>query len=176
MKSHLKRLKQKHKVKKYEIYFKKNYKKSTPYFIAEIGEIKRSLKEAKKLINYAKSAGAEAVKFQTYKAGKLAAKKSPYYWDIKKESTKSQYELFSKFDKFNFEDYKTLSLYCKKKNIEFLSTPFDLDAVDFLNPLVKIFKISSSDITNLPLLKAVASKKLQFYQLVHRLLVKLELL
>ena len=70
-----------------------------------------------------------------------------------------------------------LFLYTVKKNIEFLSTPFDLDAVDFLNPLVKMFKISSSDITNLPLLKAVASKKkLQFYQLVHRLLVKLELL
>ncbi len=131
-----------------------------PYFIAEIGvNHECSLKEAKKLINSAKEGGADAVKFQTYKAEKLAARKSPYYWDIKKEKTKSQFELFSKFDKFDLKDYKVLASYCKKKNIEFLSTPFDLDAVNFLSPLVKMFKISSSDITNLPLLKAIASKK-----------------
>jgi len=133
---------------------------SIPYFIAEIGvNHECSLKNAKKLIDSAKEGGADAVKFQTYKAEKLAAKKSPYYWDIKKEKTKSQFELFSKFDKFELKDYKVLASYCKKKNIEFLSTPFDLDAVDFLSPLVKMYKISSSDITNLPLLKAIASKK-----------------
>jgi sialic acid synthase SpsE len=135
-------------------------KRSKPYFIAEIGvNHEGSMQEAKKLIVSAKRGGADAVKFQTYKAEKIAAKNSPYYWDIKKEKTKSQFELFSKYDKFDFEHYKILASFCKKKKIEFLSTPFDLDAVNFLNPLVRMFKISSSDITNLPLLEAVASKK-----------------
>ena len=133
---------------------------SKPYFVAEIGvNHEGSMKEAKKLIDSAKRGGADAVKFQTYKAEKIAAKNSPYYWDIKKEKTKSQFELFSKYDKFDLKHYKILAAYCQKKNIEFLSTPFDLDAVDFLNPLVRMFKISSSDITNLPLLEAVESKK-----------------
>ena len=135
-------------------------KLSKPYFIAEIGvNHDGSMQEAKKLIDAAKRSGADAVKFQTYKAEKIAIKKSPYYWDIKKEKTKTQFALFSKYDKFDSKHYKILASYCKKKNIEFLSTPFDLDAVNFLNPLVRMFKISSSDITNLPLLEAVADKK-----------------
>jgi sialic acid synthase SpsE len=133
---------------------------SRPYFIAEIGvNHEGSMLRAKKLIDHAKEGGADAVKFQTYKAEKIAIRESPYYWDIKKEKTKTQFDLFSKYDKFDYKHYKSLSLYCKKKKIEFLSTPFDLEAVNFLSPLVRMFKISSSDITNLPLLEAVASKK-----------------
>ena len=131
-----------------------------PYFIAEVGvNHEGSIFKAKKLIDEAARGGADAVKFQTYKAGKIAVKKSPYYWDIKKESTKSQFDLFSKFDKFNFKEYLILSKHCKKRKVEFLSTPFDLEAVDFLNPIMNLFKISSSDITNYPLLKKIASKK-----------------
>ncbi len=129
------------------------------YLIAEIGvNHECSVPRAKKLILLAKKAGAHAAKFQTYKANKIASKESRAYWDTSKEKTKSQLELFSKFDKFNYKDYKILSTFCKKLKIDFLSTPFDLGAVDMINPLVPLFKISSSDITNVPLLRKISSK------------------
>ena len=87
-----------------------------PYFIAEIGvNHEGSMRRAKKLIDDAKEGGADAVKFQTYKAEKIAIRESPYYWDIKKEKTKTQFDLFSKYDKFDYKHYESLSLYCKKK-------------------------------------------------------------
>ena len=131
-----------------------------PYVIAEIGvNHEGSLKNAKKMINLASKHGASAVKFQTYKAETLASKNSPSYWDLKKESTKSQFLLFKKYDTFDKSDYVKLSNYCKSKNIDFLSTPFDLEAVDFLDNLVKYFKVASADLTNYPLLERIASKK-----------------
>ena len=70
---------------------------SHPYLIAEIGvNHEGSLDTAKKLIDLAKEGGADAAKFQTYKANKLASRFSPSYWDLSKENTKSQFELFSK--------------------------------------------------------------------------------
>ena len=98
-----------------------NFKKLTkdfkaPYIIAEIGvNHQGNFKNAIKLINDAKKGGANAVKFQTYKAEKLASKNSPSYWDLKKEKTKSQYELFKKYDLFNREEYVKLKKYCDKK-------------------------------------------------------------
>ena len=133
---------------------------STPYFIAEIGvNHENSLSRAKKLILLAKKGGADGVKFQTYKAETLASKKSPSYWDTKQIKIRSQFELFKKFDHFNFEDYKTLALFCKKNKIDFLSTPFDTDSVNFLNKFVPFFKIASADITNFPLIRCIARKK-----------------
>ncbi len=133
-------------------------RKNASYIIAEIGvNHECSIKVAKKLILLAKRGGADAAKFQTYKAEKIVKKNSKAYWDIKKEKTKSQFELFSKLDKFQPKDYKNLALYCKKLKIDFLSTPFDLESVSFLNPLVPLFKISSSDITNIPLIKKIAN-------------------
>lgn len=111
---------------------------------------------AKLMIIEAKNAGATAVKFQSYKADKIAAKDSPSYWDTTEEPTTNQRELFEKFDKFGAEEYKMLADFCKVFDIEFMSTPFDLEAVDYLNELVTIHKISSSDLTNTPLLKKVA--------------------
>ncbi len=129
-----------------------------PYIIAEIGvNHEGSIELARRLIDEALEAGAHAAKFQSYKAGKIASKQSPAYWDTKKEPTKSQYELFNKYDSFEPEDYRELATYCQKKGIDFMSTPFDLDAVDFLDPLVPAFKIASADITNIPLLRKVAS-------------------
>ena len=137
--------------------YKNIQKNNAKYIIAEIGvNHECSIKAAKKLILLAKKGGADAAKFQTYKAEKIVKKNSKAYWDIKKEKTKSQFELFSKFDKFQLKDYKNLALYCKKLKIDFLSTPFDLESVSFLNPLVPLFKISSSDITNIPLIKKIA--------------------
>ncbi len=133
--------------------------KGQPYIIAEIGvNHEGSLDRAKKLISLAKDGGADAVKFQTYKADNLASKNSPAYWDTKKEPTKNQHELFKKYDSFGAEEFVELYKYSKKNNIEFLSTPFDDPAIDFLDPLVCCFKISSSDITNIPFLRKIAKK------------------
>jgi sialic acid synthase SpsE len=135
-------------------------KEKPPYIIAEIGvNHEGSLTMAKKLIYLAKKGGADAAKFQTYKAHLITSKFAKSYWDTKKEKTKSQFELFKKYDLFERKHYKELSNYCKKIKIEFISTPFDIKAVDMLDDLVKFYKISSSDITNFPLLKKVASKK-----------------
>ena len=61
--------------------------------------------QAKKLIDLAKEGGADAAKFQSYKADTLASKNSPSYWDTTKESTESQHELFQKYDQFEPDDY-----------------------------------------------------------------------
>lgn len=127
------------------------------YIIAEIGvNHEGNLSLAKSLIDLAKKGGADAAKFQSYKAHKIAAKDSPAYWDTDKEPTKSQFELFRKFDGFGESEYIELAKYCEYVGIDFMSTPFDLEAVDFLNPLQKSFKIASADITNYPLLRRVA--------------------
>ena len=58
--------------------------------------------------------------------------------------------MFKKYDKFNFKEYFELFKFCKKNNIDFASTPFDLKAVKYLKPIMKFFKIASADITNIP--------------------------
>ena len=135
------------------------YTDSKPYIIAEIGvNHEGSMDQARKLIDSAKEGGADAAKFQSYKADTLASKQSPAYWDTSKEPTKSQHELFQKYDQFEPEDYDILAEYCKNNEIDFLSTPFDDDAIEFLNPLVPFFKIASADITNIPFLRKIAAK------------------
>lgn len=141
---------------------------SRPFIIAEIGvnyydiagkEKIAPLEAAKLMIKEAAMAGADAVKFQSYKAGKIASKFSPAYWDTTKETTKSQYELFKKFDKFGEAEFIELADYSRENGILFLSTPFDLEAADFLDSLIPLFKISSSDITNIPFIRHIARKK-----------------
>ena len=101
------------------------------YVIAEIGvNHEGSLDLAKQLIDLAKQGGADAAKFQTYKAETLASKHSPAYWDTTKEATLSQYELFKKYDAFGPAEYKQLAEHCARVGIEFISTPFDDEAVD----------------------------------------------
>ena len=78
------------------------------------------LEAAKLMILEAENAGADAIKFQTYKADKLASKNSPAYWDRTKEPTSSQYKLFKKFDKFGEEEYRELAEYAKQKHIIFV--------------------------------------------------------
>ena len=75
--------------------FEKIKKSITPYFIAEAGvNHEGSLKEAKKLIQAAKAGGADAIKFQTYKANKIASKNSPYYWNLKKKELEVNLNFF----------------------------------------------------------------------------------
>jgi len=130
-----------------------------PKIIAEIGvNHEGSLERAKHLIDLAASAGAHACKFQTYSAEKLASKHaSPAYWDLNKEPTESQFDLFSKLGTFKVRDYEALASHCNNLGVEFMSTPFDEDAAEFLNPYVSEFKIASADLTNIPLIKKVLS-------------------
>ena len=131
-----------------------------PYVIAEVGvNHGGDINKAFELIDLASEAGANAVKFQTYKANLIASKNSPSYWDLKEEPTTSQYQLFKKYDNFEKADYKKLAEHCKKNCIEFLSTPFDDKAIDFLNPLIPFFKVASADITNIPFLKKISLKR-----------------
>lgn len=133
--------------------------KSRPYVIAEIGvNHEGSLELAKRLIELAKEGGADAAKFQTYKADTLAVRDSPYYWDLSSEPTHSQHELFKKYDSFNESDYVELAKYCANVGIEFLSTPFNDSAIEFLDPLMRFYKIASADLNNLPFLKKIAAK------------------
>lgn len=142
-------------------------KKGKFVLIAEIGvnyydiarKMNLSIMEAAKLmVKEAKKAGIHAVKFQTYKAETLAAKKSPSYWDTNEEATATQFELFKKFDSFSFQEYKELAKYCENLDIEFLSTAFDIEAADYLYELMNVYKISSSDLTNLPFVEYQAKK------------------
>jgi sialic acid synthase SpsE len=129
-----------------------------PYLIAEAGvNHEGSMEIAKRLIDEAAEGGAHAIKFQTYKAETIASKHSPYYWDLSKEPTRSQFELFKKYDKFWKKEYEELKLYCDKAGIEFMSTPFDSESATFLKDLMPVFKISSSDITNLPFIEQQCS-------------------
>lgn len=113
---------------------------------------------AKLMVKEAAKAGVTAVKFQTYKAGTLAAKDSPYYWDLNEEPTRSQYELFMKFDSFGYEQYKELKEYCDEIGTEFLSTAFDTESADYLDELMNVYKISSSDLSNIPFIEYQAKK------------------
>jgi N-acetylneuraminate synthase len=122
-----------------------------PYIIAEAGvNHEGSMDTAKRLVDEAKEGGADAIKFQTYKAETLASKDSPAYWDTTKEATKSQYELFKKHDSFWKDEMYELKEYCDEVDIEFMSTPFDIESANFLNDMMDVYKISSSDLTNKP--------------------------
>lgn len=113
---------------------------------------------AKLMCKEAKDAGIHAVKFQTYKAENLAAADSPSYWDTSEEATTSQRELFKKYDSFGEAEYEELADYCKEIGIAFCSTAFDFESADYLEPLMDVYKISSSDLTNLPFIEYQASK------------------
>ncbi|MFZ5354294.1 MAG: N-acetylneuraminate synthase [Bacillota bacterium] len=131
------------------------------YIIAEAGvNHNGSLGTAKKLIDAAAEAGCDAVKFQSFCAEKLVTKDAAKarYQTENTGTEESQYEMLKKLE-LDYEEHKLLMNYCRSKNIEFLSTPFDTDASDMLDSMdVKRFKISSGDITNKPLLVHVAKK------------------
>ncbi len=116
------------------------------------------LDAAKLMVLEAANAGIHAVKFQSYRAETLAAKDSPSYWDLNENPVTSQRELFSGFDKFGADEYAVLAAYAEEKGVEFLSTAFDEAAADYLEPLMNVFKVSSSDLSNLPFIKYQARK------------------
>ena len=133
-------------------------------FLAEAGvNHNNSIENAEKLIMTASRAGADIIKFQTYKAEKLVTKKAERFWNWEGELIKdgSQYDSYSQLDKFNEPEYKKMKQICDQHNIEFMSTPFDIDSVHMLKRLgVNAYKIASCDITNFQLLKEVSKVKL----------------
>ena len=143
---------------------KVEFKKNKTVIIAEAGvNHNGQLRFGKILIDEAKKAGADIIKFQTYKAKKLTTKNAPRFWNWKGEVKKkgTQYDSYSNLDSFDKNEYYQLIKYCKKKGIEFLSTPFDEESANMLIEIgMKGFKIASSDITNHPFLEFLASKKL----------------
>ena len=129
-----------------------------PCIIAEAGvNHEGDMGLARRLIEEAKEGGADAIKFQTYKAETIASKDSPSYWDLSKEPTDSQYHLFKKYDKFWKSEFEALKRHCDQVGIEFLSTPFDVESACFLNDLMGVYKISSSDLNNKPFVEFLCS-------------------
>jgi len=128
------------------------------FVIAEAGvNHNGELKLAKKLVDAAKSAGADAVKFQTFIAEDLVTAAAPKAnYQKKLTGRESQLDMLKKLQ-LSESDFVSLKNYCRKVKIEFLSTPFDEKSADFLQKLgMAAFKISSGDLNNLPFLIKIA--------------------
>lgn len=129
------------------------------YIIAEAGDNHNgSFDLAVRLIDAAVQAGADCVKFQTFKTEEVISKRAQKA-EYQKNTTgvdESQFEMVKKLE-LSFEDFKKLSDYCDGKRIQFLSTPFDLPSIEFLDTLnLPFWKIPSGEVTNLPYLLAIA--------------------
>ncbi|ARQ97965.1 legionaminic acid synthase [Campylobacter lanienae NCTC 13004] len=129
------------------------------YIIAEAGvNHNGSLDSAKALIDEAYRAGANAVKFQTFKAENLASKTAlkASYQKQTTNANQSQYDMLKALE-LSYDDHVELISHAKSLGIDFLSTPFDIDSANMLYELgIKSFKIPSGEITNLPLLRTIA--------------------
>lgn len=131
------------------------------YIIAEAGlNHNGSVEIAKKLVDLAALAGCDAVKFQKRTVEKLAVKATLDAKDERFPAFGSTYREIREHLEFSFEEYKEIIEYTKTKNIDFMCTAFDTDAVDFLEKLgVKNYKLASHSLTNLELLEYLAKLK-----------------
>ena len=119
-----------------------------------------SLDMAKKLVVAAKECGADIVKFQTAKLDSLVSK-SAHMADYQKKNIgveESQKDMLSKL-LLSFEEFVELAKYCKEVGIQFLSTPFDIESIRFLNNMQDIWKVPSGEITNYPYLVEIGKTK-----------------
>ena len=128
------------------------------YIIAEAGvNHNGSLEIAKRMVDAAKYTGADAIKFQTFKAENIVTKnaeKAEYQVKNTGEDA-SQYSMLKKLE-LSYDDFRDLKAYCDNSGIEFLSTPFDLESIDFLQELgIRFLKIPSGEITNFPYLRKI---------------------
>ncbi len=128
------------------------------FVVAEIGiNHGGSLAEALKLIDAAADAGADAVKFQTFRTDRLMVANRDRLAQ-QDDGTETAYHMFRRLE-LGWEDYGKLKTHAERRKVVFLSTPFDEESADLLDQIgVAAFKIASSDITYVPLLKHVASK------------------
>ena len=129
------------------------------FIIAEAGvNHNGSLELAKELVDAAKDAGADCVKFQTFVSKNIVSKNAvkAEYQKQQTEPEESQQDMLKKLE-LSFDEFVELNEYCKSISIEFMSTAFDFDSIDFLDGLeMGIWKIPSGDITNLPYLIKIA--------------------
>ena len=130
------------------------------FIIAEAGvNHNGSVDLAKRLIDTAFDSGADAVKFQTFKAKNIVVKNldKAEYQKSSSDPLQSQFDMLKKFE-FDLKTHKELISYCQNKGIIFLSSPFDLESIDLLSELkMTIYKIPSGEITNLPYLRHIGS-------------------
>ena len=131
------------------------------YIIAEVGvNHNGDVSVAKELIEKAKESGADCVKFQTFKASQIVTKSSPkakYQLEVT-DTEESQFDMLKKLE-LDFDAYLDLINYCKEIEIDFLSTPYNLEDLTFLENLgVDSYKIASGQLTEIPFIKAVARK------------------
>ena len=134
---------------------------SKTLIIAEIGvNHNGNIDTAKKMIEVAKECGADIVKFQTFNTDALTSKfaKMAEYQKKNMGEEKSQKDMLKSLA-LSYDDFRELADYCKKVGIMFLSTPFDIGSVHFLNSLQDIWKIPSGEITNYPYLVEIAKTK-----------------
>jgi len=134
------------------------------FFIAEAGvNHNGSLALALKMVDAAKNAGADAVKFQSFKTNKLIlpnAPKSQYHLDTTGSDKKQSWYNLLKTQEMSREMHYKIIQYCKKKKIIFLSTPYDEESVEMLEKFkVQAYKIASTDNNNIPLLSYIAKKR-----------------
>lgn len=149
-----------------EILQKKYPVKNNVIIIAEAGvNHNGNIELAKQLVDVAAEAGADYVKFQTFKAEKIASKSAEkaQYQKNTTGNTEGQLSMLKRLE-LSYNDHLVLIDHCKSKNISFLSTAFDTDSIDLLKQLgIRIGKIPSGEITNLPYLKKMA---ISFDQLI----------
>lgn len=116
------------------------------------------IKLAKRLVDAALGAGADYIKFQTFKADNLVTAKArkAEYQERQTGADESQYSMLKRLE-LSYQDFKILSDYCRIKGISFISTPFDAESIEFLNELgMQVWKIPSGEITNYPYLVRIA--------------------
>ena len=133
--------------------------KNKAFIIAEAGvNHNGQLELAYQLVDKAKEAGADAVKFQTFNPKKLVSKfaKMATYQKKNIGKEKSQQEMLTELT-LERNDFVKIKEYCNERGILFLSTPFDEESADFLMDLVPYYKIGSGEVTNLPFLKHIAN-------------------
>ena len=134
------------------------------FIIAEAGvNHNGSLDIARKLVQAAAQAGADAIKFQTFRAETLAIPHSPKadYQRRTTEAEETQFQMLKRLE-LDFRAHTLLQTHCREYGITFLSSPFDLDSIDFLHQLgLDIFKIPSGEITNLPYLEKIGALRRQ---------------
>ena len=133
-----------------------------PIIIAEAGvNHNGSLETALKLVDAAALSGADYVKFQTFKSDKIVTNTGKTA-DYQKENTKavSQLDMLRRLE-LPYEDFRLIADRCRQNGIGFLSTPFDIESIDFLASLnMDFMKVPSGEITNLPYLRRIAQLKL----------------
>lgn len=135
-----------------------------PYIIAEIGlNHGGDYNVAADMVVRAVHAGADACKFQYVKADSLVSRSAPPYFQQVGEAAETQHAFFARSDGLRRNDYESLAETCHAAGVDFLCTVFDVESVHWIAPLVPAFKVASADITNIPLLQAIAAYQKPVY-------------